>query len=77
MHFPVVQLPYYTSWINSFRLCFFAVHAWVGLHLGVLVFTVESKVIKKGSLGFIQWKTENVQTAEMITNVSGKCVCLG
>ncbi|GIL79405.1 hypothetical protein Vretimale_18290 [Volvox reticuliferus] len=68
LYFHLKQLPYYTSWMNSFRLCFFAVHAWVGLHLGVLVFVVKSHKVKKGSLGFIQWETENYETAKIITN---------
>ncbi|GLI68263.1 hypothetical protein VaNZ11_012618, partial [Volvox africanus] len=68
LYFHLKQLPYYTSWMNSFRLCFFAVHAWVGLHLSVLVFLVKSHKVKKGSLGFIQWEAENYETAQIITN---------
>ncbi|KXZ48338.1 hypothetical protein GPECTOR_28g744 [Gonium pectorale] len=67
-YYHLKQLPYYTTWMNSFRLCFFAVHAWVGCHLCVLVFAVKSHIVKKGSMGFIQWQTENIEVAKIITD---------
>ena len=65
-----LQLPYYTSWVNSFRLCFFGVHAWVAIHLCVLVFSVDAELVKKGKLGYMVWDIKNYETAKAITDVS-------
>lgn len=60
--------------MNSFRCCFLAVHAWVALHLCLLVFLVtDAKKIKPypGSMGYIKWKIGDgdKETARMITEV--------
>ncbi|KAG2487286.1 hypothetical protein HYH03_014127 [Edaphochlamys debaryana] len=69
-YFHMKQLPYYTSWMNSFRLCFLAVHAWVAVHLCALVFTVEAKKVDKGKMGYIVWEVvpEDYTTAKVITD---------
>eukprot|EP00198_Chlamydomonas_reinhardtii_P011170 XP_001700507.1 predicted protein [Chlamydomonas reinhardtii] len=67
-YFHIKQLPYYTSWVNSFRLCFFGVHAWVAIHLCVLVFSVDAELVKKGKLGYMVWDIKNYETAKAITD---------
>ncbi|KAG2422329.1 hypothetical protein HXX76_016114 [Chlamydomonas incerta] len=67
-YFHIKQLPYYTSWMNSLRLCFFGVHAWVAIHLCVLVFSVDAELVKKGKLGYMVWDIKNYETAKAITD---------
>ncbi|PNH07141.1 Tiny macrocysts protein B, partial [Tetrabaena socialis] len=67
-YYHLKELPYYTVWMNSFRLCFFAVHAWVGVHLCILMFTVDSVKVQSGNMGFAVWETANYDTAKRITD---------
>lgn len=69
VHQLVPQLPYYTTWMNSFRVCFFSVHAWVALHLCLITFLVDGKMVEKGKLGYMRWEIYNYKTAKIITDV--------
>jgi hypothetical protein len=67
----VLQLPYYTAWMNSLRCGLYAIHAWVSLCLVVLMFTVEASRLDHAETtnGAVFWEFQNYNTAKLITNV--------
>ncbi len=63
--------------MNSFRVCFFSVHAWVALHLCLITFLVDGKMVEKGKLGYMRWEIYNYKTAKIITDVGRRGCELG